>query len=165
MLLHREAGRDRLQGGIRLYLGGVEVELFAPHKAGFYALLHDLLEEAAEGSKPVTIPDPGEARVVGQGLVEIVAQIPADAKAVGHNGHQLPFASQSFKEKNKLELEKYYRIDAGATCGGVALFNQIPHKREIEGLFQIAVEVVLRYEFFERKIGQWSEVADLLAHH
>jgi hypothetical protein len=37
--------------------------------------------------------------------VEIVAQIPADAKAVGHNGHQLPLASQSLEEKYKLELE------------------------------------------------------------
>src|SRR3954466_5463942 len=101
MLLHSEAGRDRLQGGIRLYLGGVEVELFTPYKAGFYALLHDLLEEAAEGPKPVAIPDPGEARVVGQGLVEVVPQVPADAKSVSHDLHQLPLASQSLEEKNK----------------------------------------------------------------
>src|SRR5215211_4026879 len=100
-----------------------------------------------------------ESRVVGQGLVEIVAQIPADAKAVGHNGHQLPFASQSLKEKNKLELEKYYRINARAPRRSVALLNQIPHKRELEGLFQGTVEVILRDEFFEgdRAVGRSCE--------
>src|SRR5215207_6827027 len=128
MLLHGEARRDRLQRGIRLDLGGVEVELFAPHKAGFYALLHDLLEEAAEASKTVAIPDPGKAGVVGQGLVEVVSQVPADAKAVGDDGHQLTLASQSLEEKDKLELEKHYRIDARTAGESVTIPEQIPHK-------------------------------------
>jgi hypothetical protein len=165
MLLHSEAGRDRLQGSIRLDLGGIEVELFAPHKAGFYALLHDLLEEAAEDSKPVAIPDLGEAGVVGQGLVEVVSQIPADAKAVGHNSHQLPLASQSLEEEDKLEFEEDYRVHARATSGGVAIDDQFPHKREIERPLQVSVEVLLRDEFFEREVREWSKVTLLNAHH
>ncbi len=103
--------------------------------------------------------------MVGQGLLEIVSQVPADAKAVGDDGHQLPLASQSLEEKDKLEFEEDYRVDARAAGGGVAILDQIPHKRKIESPFQAAVEVVLRDEFFEGEIGQWGEVANLGAHH
>src|SRR5215203_2631321 len=153
MLLDGEAGRDRLQGGIRLDLGGIEIEFLAPHKAGFGAHLHDLLEEAAERQKPVAIPDPGEAGVVGQGLVEVVSQVPADAKAVGHNGHQLPLTSQSLEEEDELELEKHYRVYARAAGESVTIRDHLPHKREIEGRFQAAVEVFFGDELFEGKIG------------
>src|SRR5215207_11628687 len=115
MLLHGEARRDRLQRGIRLDLGGVEVELFAPHKAGFYALLHDLLEEAAEDSKPVAIPDPGEAGVVGHGLVEVVPQIPADAQTVCCDLHQLPLGADALKEHHQLQPEEDFWFDGAAT--------------------------------------------------
>jgi hypothetical protein len=63
ILLDGEARRDRLQGGIRFALGGVEVELFALCKADFCTTLYDSLEEGAEGFKPVAVPDPGEAGV------------------------------------------------------------------------------------------------------
>jgi hypothetical protein len=82
--------------------------------------------------------------VVGQGLGEVISQVPADAKAVGHDLHQLPLAPQAFEEKNKFELEKDYGIDAGATRGGVAILYQFPDERKVELLFQPPIEVVLR---------------------
>ncbi len=128
VLLDGEAGRDRLQGGVGLDLGGVEVELLAPHQPSLGAPLHDRLEESPEDLEPVAVSDPGEAGVVGQELVEVVPQVPADAKAVGHDLHQLPLASQSLEEKNELEFEEDYRVDTGAAGGSVAILDQFPHK-------------------------------------
>jgi hypothetical protein len=48
MLFHREAGRDRLQGGIRFDLGGIEVKLLTPYQPGLGTSLHDPLEESPE---------------------------------------------------------------------------------------------------------------------
>lgn len=103
--------------------------------------------------------------MVGQGLVEVVSQVPADAKAVGHNGHKLPLASQSFKEEDKLEFEEDHRLDARAAGGSVALLDQTPHERKIENPFQATIGVVFRDEFFEGETGQWGEAANLGAHH
>jgi hypothetical protein len=65
----------------------------------------------------------------------------------------LPLASQSLKEKDDLELEKYYWVDARAARGSVAILDHLPHKREVEGLLQMTVEVIVRDELFEGKIG------------
>src|SRR3712207_7966802 len=46
----------------------------------------------------------------------------------GRNFHQLPFGSQPLEEKHKLELEKDYRIDAGAAHNGVAVDHQFSDK-------------------------------------
>jgi hypothetical protein len=67
----REARRDRVQGGVGLDLGGVEVQLLAPDQPGLLALLDDRLEEATEGSQAVALPNPGQARVVRQRLGEV----------------------------------------------------------------------------------------------
>src|SRR5215211_6343349 len=69
------------------------------------------------------------------------------------------------KKRTSWSLKKYYRINARAPRRSVALLNQIPHKREVQDLFQAAVEVILRDEFFEGEIGQWDEVANLGGHH
>jgi hypothetical protein len=77
----------------------------------------------------------------------------------------LPLASQSLEEKNELEFEEDYRIYTRTARGSVAILDQIPHKREVEGFLQMTVEVILWDELFEGKIGQWGEVTELGAHH
>ena len=73
----------------------------------------------------------------------------------------MPFGSQPLEEKHKLDLEKDYRIDAGAAHKGVAVDHQFSDKGEIERGLQAAVEAILGDEFFEGEIGQWGEIADL----
>jgi hypothetical protein len=53
--LDREAGRDRVEGGVGLHLGGVEVQFLAPDQAGLAALLDDRLEEAPEDGQAVPL--------------------------------------------------------------------------------------------------------------
>lgn len=90
--------------------------------------------------------------MVRQRLLQVVAQVPADAKPVGRDLHKLPLGPQAFKEKDNFELEKDHGIDAGATYGGVAVGHQLPDKREIERRLEAALEVVLRDELFERDV-------------
>lgn len=71
MRLDREARRDRVEGGVGLDLGGVEVQLLAPDQPGLAALLDDRLEEAAEDRQAVALPDPGQARVIGQLFIQV----------------------------------------------------------------------------------------------
>jgi len=68
-----EPGYPALHGGVSLDLGRVEEELLAPHQPGIDALLHDPLEEATEDLQAESLPDAGEARVVGQWLLQVVS--------------------------------------------------------------------------------------------
>ena len=69
-----EAGDQGIDGGVGLDLGGVEEELLAPDEAGLLAQVDDLSEEAREELDAEPLADAGEAGVVGQGLVEGVAE-------------------------------------------------------------------------------------------
>ena len=51
------------------------------------ALLDDRLEEAAEDLQPVPLPDARQAGVIGKRFGQVVAEIPAQAEAVGHDPH------------------------------------------------------------------------------
>ena len=67
--LDSEARGHRIERGIGLDLGRVEVEFLAPDQTGGEALLDDRLEEAVEDLQAVALPDAGQAGVVGQRLV------------------------------------------------------------------------------------------------
>jgi hypothetical protein len=40
--------------------------------------------------------------VIGQGLRQVVAEVPAQAEPVGHHLHQLPLGAESLKEEDQL---------------------------------------------------------------
>ena len=61
MGLDGEARPQRGERGVGLDLGGVDVELAAPHQARVRALLGDGFEEAPEDVQPVPLADAGEA--------------------------------------------------------------------------------------------------------
>jgi hypothetical protein len=101
-----EARDDAFVGGVGLYGGRIEEQLFAPHEAGIHAHLDYPLEEGPEDLEPVAFADPGEGRVIGQGFVQVVAEVPANAEAVGHDPHELPLAAQILAEKTIWSLKK-----------------------------------------------------------
>ena len=149
VLLHVEPRSDRVQGGVGVHLGGIEVQLLAPDQARLDAHLYDPLEELSEHRKAEAIPDAGEAGVVGQWLVEIVAHVPPHREAVGDDAHQFPLATDALIEHDQLQTEEHFGVDARTARGGVAILHQFPHEGEIELLLKTAVEVVLWNEIFE----------------
>ncbi len=71
MRLNREAWLVRIEGGVSIDLGGVEVQLLAPDEACRLALLDDRLEEAAEDGQAVALADSGQAGVIGQRFIQV----------------------------------------------------------------------------------------------
>jgi hypothetical protein len=57
VLIDSEARLHGVEGGVGLDLGGVNVQLRAPHQTGVDALFHDGIEEAAEDLESVPLPD------------------------------------------------------------------------------------------------------------
>ena len=72
-----EAGDEGRDAGVGLDLRGIEVELPAPDQACLLAQVDDLLEEALKDVDAEALPDAGQAGVVGQVLVQGVAEVPA----------------------------------------------------------------------------------------
>jgi hypothetical protein len=70
--------------------------------------------------------------MIGQGFVEVVAEVPAQREAVGHDAHELALGAQVLKEHHKLELEEHYRVYRGASHPGVQSAHQIPDEGEIQ---------------------------------
>ncbi|MDP9373856.1 MAG: hypothetical protein M3Q65_15660 [Chloroflexota bacterium] len=54
---------------------------------------------AAQDGQPIPLADLGQAGVVGQGLPEVVAGVPAQAEAVGHDPQKLPPRAEALEEE------------------------------------------------------------------
>ena len=80
--------------------------------------------------------------MIGQGLVQIVANIPPHAEPICCMLHQEPFGADIFKEHDQLQFEEHDRINGGATTTCIALMHKLPHKREVKGSFEMAIEVI-----------------------
>src|SRR5262249_13388539 len=117
--LDGEAGSEGVGGSVGGDLRGVEVELLAPDQTGPDALLDDRREEVAEALQSVALPDPAQTGVVRERLGQIVADIPAQAEAVGDDLQELTFGTQPFEEEDELQLEEDHRVDRGATRLGI----------------------------------------------
>ena len=150
--LGREPRDAAAHGGVGLYLGRVEKQLLAPHQSGLDALFDDPLEEATEDLQPVALADAGEARMVGQGLEEVVAEVPPQREAVRYDLHQLALGAKVFEEHHQLQLEEDDRVHRRPAAVGVQRGDQLPDEREIQPSLQAAVEVVFGDQILEREV-------------
>ena len=85
--------------------------------------------------------------MVGQGFVQIVAQIPPHAQPVGDQAHEVAFGANAFEEHHQLQLEEDHRINAGAPVRRHSTPAPLTDKREVEHPLQVAIEVVSRNQF------------------
>src|SRR4051794_6693198 len=145
-----EARNKRRDAGVGLHLRGIDVELAAPDEPRFLTQIHDLLKEALEDADAQSLPDPGQAGVVRQRLIEGVAEIPPMGEVETRRLDQLPLRANALEEHDQLEFEEDYRIDGGPPPLGVQLLDLAADKAEIGLRFQVAVEVVVRNEVLER---------------
>ncbi len=93
-----EAREQRVFGSIGLDLRGIQVELFTPDKRCLLALLHDGIEEAAEDRHAIAVTNARQARMVGERLTEVVAEIPAQTESVSRHPHELALRAQTLKK-------------------------------------------------------------------
>ena len=85
--------------------------------------------------------------------MQIVAQVPSQGKAVGDHPHELPLAPQILEEHDELELEEHDRVHRGPAGAGVEWGGEVPDEREIEGLLQPTIRVIVGDELFEGEVG------------
>src|SRR5438094_765082 len=88
--LQVEPGHYTIQGRIRTHLGRVEEQLAPPEQSRLLAQLHDVLEEALEDRESQPLPDPRQAGVLGQRLIQAVTEIPAVAEVEAGGLDQAP---------------------------------------------------------------------------
>ncbi len=105
---------------------------------------------AAQDGQPIPLADLGQAGVVGQGLPEVVAGVPAQAEAVGHDPQKLPPRAEALEEHDHLQLDEDHGIDARPAPGGVAVPHEVAHQGASQLRLQLAVEVVGGHEVVER---------------
>ncbi len=117
----RELRPQRVHRGVRFDLGGIEVELLAVDQPGLQAQLHDPFEEALEGLHAIAAADLGEAAVVGERLVEVVAQVPTMSEVELRRLHQPALGGDPLEEGDQLELEEDHRVDGGPSEFAVAV--------------------------------------------
>lgn len=163
--LDREAWRQGGASGIGLDFRRVQVQFLAPDRACRAATLDDDVEEAAEDPQAVAFADLRQAGVVGQRLIQIIPQIPAQAEPVGGHCQQLTLGAQTLEEENALEFEDDDWVDAGASADGIGRADELTHERQIERAFQLAVEMPWRHQILDRDRRVYGELACLLAHH
>jgi hypothetical protein len=114
------------------------------------AQVDDPLEKALEDLYPQPLPDAGEAGVVGEGLVEGVAEVPSVGQVEAGRFDQLALGADAFEEHDQLQLEEDDRIDGGAAPLGVVLPRPVADEAEVQLGFEVAVEVIGRDEGLER---------------
>ena len=90
--------------------------------------------------------------MVGQGLVEVVAEVPTHGEAVGRDAHQFPLGAQPLEEHHELELEENHRIDARPAAAGVERGDEVPDEGEVQRPLQSPVEAVSGDEVLQRDL-------------
>ena len=156
-----EAGDERRDAGIDFDLGAVEVQLSTPHETSFIAQIDDLLEEALEDPDPEPLPDAGQAGMIRERLVERVAEVPAVRQVEAGRLDELALRAEPLEEHDQMQLEEDHRVDAGTASLGIVLPDPLTDEAEIEFRLEVAVEVALRNECFQRDGDRLVEAAAL----
>jgi hypothetical protein len=99
--------------------------------------------------------------VVGQVLIEGVAQVPAVRQVETRRGDELSLGANPLEEHHQLELEEDDRIDTGPAPVGVEFARPLADKRQVELRLQVAIVVVLGNELLERDSDRRIKVAGL----
>jgi hypothetical protein len=90
--------------------------------------------------------------VVGQGLVEVVAQVPSQGQAVCHRPHELALRAEVLEEHDQLELEEDDRVNGRPAAPRVERGDELPDEREVQPRLQAAVEVVFGHQILQGQV-------------
>ena len=99
--------------------------------------------------------------MVGERLVEGVAEVPAVGQVEAGGLDQLALGADPLEEHDQLQLEEDDRVDAGPAPLGVQLPRPLADEAEVELRLQVAVEVVPRDEVLQRDGDRLVEAAGL----
>jgi len=145
-----QAGSRGIQRRVCAHFRRVEEQLLAADQPRVGAQLHNMVEEAAEEGQAVALADLAQARVVGQGLIEMVAQVPAVRQVEAGGRDELALGADPLEEHDQLQAEENHRVDARPTALGVASRDPAAHEGEVERGVKMTVEMVRRHQRLQR---------------
>src|SRR6266567_4442118 len=165
MRFYRKTRLDRGHGRIGLHFSRIDVEFLPPDQSGLLTLLHNRLKEAAKDVDPIALTNARETGMVGQGLVQIVANIPPHAEPICCMAHQLPFRADALKEHHQLQFEEHNGVNRRATATSIGLLHELTHERQVKGSLQVSIEVIVRNQLIKGDIDERGKGALLHSHH
>src|SRR5262245_29440227 len=121
--LEVEAGDERVEVGIGLDLGAVEIEIPAPDEPRLLTEIDDLLEEALEDVDAEALPDAGQAGVIREVLVQGITKVPAMRQVEAGRRDELALGANALEEHDQLQLEEDDWVDARTAPLGVEFLH------------------------------------------
>lgn len=161
MAIDHEARLQGVQRGVGLNLGGVEVELLAPDQARLLTKLDYMLEEPAEDRQAEALTDAGQAGVVRERLIEVVAEVPAMRQVEAGQLNELALGADALEEHDEVEPEEDDGIDGGTATWCVAVFDPLSDAGQVKVGIQGPVEVTSRDELLQADGHGTIEAAEL----
>lgn len=125
-LIHRVevAGDQFIHADIGADQTGVDVDGFSRDQSRRLALLHDTGEYPAEHALASTLPDAGQGGMIRQGLVQRVADEPADRQIDLRLAYQPSILNDPGKEASQHQAHSNLGIDTGAS---IVRATEAPH--------------------------------------
>ena len=145
-----EARDQRIETGVGAHLRRIEDQFLAPDQSGCLTHIDDPFEEPVEDLHTQAIPDAAQAGMLGQRLIQVIAQIPAVRQIQASHLDQSPFRADPLEEHDELELEEDDRIDGRPTDGLIAAVGELAHEAEIQLSLQLPVKVITRDHGLQR---------------
>jgi len=99
--------------------------------------------------------------MIGQRFVEIVAEIPTMSQIETGDLDEFALRAEVLEEHDEMELEEDDRIDRGSTARGIAVGDEVTHESEVENVFEVAVEMVVRDGSLKGEQDRTGEIASL----
>src|SRR6266536_1577653 len=78
-----------VDAGIGLHLSAVKVQLLSPHQSSLDAQFHNVLKELLKYFQTIAFPDLAQATVIGDWLIQVIADEPAMRQVEINYLHQL----------------------------------------------------------------------------
>jgi len=100
--------------------------------------------------------------MIGQALVQIITQVPADAQPIRDGAHQQPLGADILEEHGELQLKEDDWVDGWSPPGGIKGTHEIADEGKVERALEMAVEVVSGDQVLQRDVDKGGRMPALL---
>ena len=103
--------------------------------------------------------------MVGQRLVQVVAQVPVVGQVHCGRLHKVPLRRNALKEGDEVQLEEDHRVDRGSSPFLAPVSHQLTNERQVDTALEPAIEVVGGNQRLQIRLREQLEPLGTMAHH
>ena len=147
--LNSKARSERIQVGIGVDLGAINVKFFAPDQLLLLALFHNRVEEAAKDLN-ARLAHEYASNLNGQAMAHLSHIRGTTTWLARSAACRINCRSERISSKNMIScsLKNTSSFNGGTPTTGIGLLHQLTHQGEIECVLQVPIEVILRHQLF-----------------